>query len=63
MSEIVGKDIAGLRYVDLYRIIVCLDCQYPDSKPVISLYNSASPLNADIRHKIKLLENKGFTFP
>lgn len=55
MSEIVGKDIAGEKYVDFYRIIVCLDCQYPDHKPLISIYNSASPLNADIRQKIKIL--------
>lgn len=55
MSDIVGKDIAGSKYTDFYRIINCLDCEYPKDKPLVSLYNSASPLNADIRKKIKIL--------
>ena len=61
MSDIVGKDLAGSKYLDLYRVIICLDCQYPEDKPLISLYNSASPLNADIRHKIRILEKRNLT--
>lgn len=59
MADIYGKELAGHRYHILYRIINCLDCTYPlhsdpNPKPV-TLYYSASPINKEIRHCIKLL--------
>lgn len=55
MSDVVGKNVSGHRFVHLYRVINCLDCEYPELRPRISLYNSASPINAEIRRMIKIL--------
>ena len=54
----VGKQTAGAKYSILYRCINCLDCEYPEDKPLISLYNSSSYLNEEVKHMIRMLEKK-----
>lgn len=29
MADVWGKDVAGVKYNVLYRVINCLDCLYP----------------------------------
>ena len=50
-----GKERAGQRYSILYRVINCLDCQYPKDGPLVSIYNSTSEMNSEIEHKIRML--------
>ena len=56
-----GKEVAGNKYQVLYRVINCLDCEIVDGQPLVSMYNSHSPMNEHVKRMIHLLEKRNLT--